>query len=165
MHAIEEQTAREVLASLMAVPKQTAAKALAQLEPEDFPSWIHQHIFEALPRVDYPHHGDQGAVAVLVNSYLLEAGLYQDNDNGLRDEMNKLVGVTGHPELLPAYINEMLENRWRREVEDYLNRGLQHVWNSPKRDLEQALAGINRVREYHQRTTPVQALKPAQNAA
>lgn len=165
MNTISDNQAREILAALMAVPARTAAETLGRLQAEDFPNWIHQRIFEALAEIQYPQQPGQGAVIDQAHHHLLEQGLLKDRDNGLRAEMTILAGITGHPELLPAYVNEVLENRWRRAAEDFAHRVLQHAWNSPKNDLVEALAGINTVREYFQRMAPVQAVKSAQNAA
>lgn len=165
MSALETTLSREVLAVLMAVPARTAAETLGRLQADDFPNWIHQRIFEALAEIQYPQQPGQGAVIDQAHHHLLEQGLLKDRDNGLRAEMTILAGITGHPELLPAYVNEVLESRWRRAAEDFAHRVLQHSWDSPKSDLVEALAGINTVREYFQRTEPVQAVKPAQNAA
>lgn len=165
MNTISDNQAREILAALMAVPARTATEILGRLQAEDFPNWIHQRIFGALTEIQYPQQPGQGAVIDQAHHHLLEQGLLKDRDNGLRAEMTILAGITGHPELLPVYVNEVLENRWRREAEDYFQRGLQHVWDSPKSDLVEVLAGINTVREYFQRMAPVQAVKSAQNAA
>ena len=165
MNIISDNTAREILAALMAVPARTAAETLGRLQAEDFPNWTHQRIFEALTEIQYPQQAGQGAVIDQAHHHLLEQGMLKDRDNGLRAEMNVMVNTTGHPELLPAYIKEILENRWRRAAEDFAHRVLQHSWNSPKSDLVEALAGINTVREYFQRMAPVQAVKSAQNAA
>lgn len=165
MNIISDNTAREILAALMAVPARTAAETLGRLQAEDFPNWTHQRIFEALTEIQYPQQAGQGAVIDQAHHHLLEQGMLKDRDNGLRAEMTILAGITGHPELLPAYTKEILENRWRRAAEDFAHRVLQHSWNSPKSDLVEALAGINTVREYFQRMAPVQAVKSAQNAA
>lgn len=151
--------ARQVLAAMIAAPEQLAHAV--QLQADDFPNWMHQTIFTALTALQYPRHSEPGSIMIQLNAALLEAGHYQDTDNGLRGEVVALAGIQGHPEMLPQFALELVEQRFRQDIADYAARITQHATNSPLTDVYTALAGIDTLRTTQKRLAPTQTLKAA----
>lgn len=151
--------ARQVLAAMIAAPERIAHAA--PLQADDFPNWIHQTIFTTLQEITYANHSEPGSVIIQLNRYLLAAGHYQDSDNGLRAEVQALAGIQGHPELLPTFTLELIEQRFRQDIADYAARITQHATNSPLTDVYTALAGIDALRTTQKRLAPAQTLKTA----
>lgn len=151
--------ARQVLAAMIAAPEQLAHAA--PLQADDFPNWIHQTIFTTLQEITYANHSEPGSVIIQLNRYLLAAGHYQDSDNGLRAEVQALAGIQGHPELLPTFTLELIEQRFRQDVADYAARITQHAANSPLTDVSAALAGIDTLRDTYKRLAPTQHITAA----
>ena len=151
--------ARQVLAAMIAAPERIAHAA--PLQADDFPNWMHQTIFTTLQEITYANHSEPGSVIIQLNAALLEAGHFQDTDNGLRDEVVALAGIQGHPEMLPQFALELVEQRFRQDVADYAARITQHATNSPLADVYTALAGIDALRDTQKRLAPTQTLKAA----
>lgn len=149
---------REILAALIAAPRPQATAAMARLEAEDFPLWQHKRIFEALGHVSFAQHQEPGAILVQVNDWLLQAGHYQDSDNGLRAEVSALVSTAGYPDILPHLVDAAISSRWRIDAQAYAERIIQHI-NSPDSDLVAALAGLEAVRIQYARLQATQAPK------
>lgn len=151
--------ARQVLAAMIAAPERIAHAA--PLQAEDFPNWMHQTIFTALTALQYPRHSEPGSIMIQLNAALLEAGHFQDTDNGLRDEVVALAGIQGHPEMLPQFALQLVEQRFRQDVADYAARITQHAANSPLTDVSAALAGIDTLRDTYKRLAPTQHITAA----
>ena len=151
--------ARQVLAAMIAAPERIAHAA--PLQAGDFPHWMHQTIFTALQSLTYAAHSEPGSIMIQLNAALLAAGHYQDSDNGLRAEVQALAGIQGHPELLPTFALELIEQRFRQDVADYAARITQHAANSPLTDVSAALAGIDTLRDTYKRLAPTQHITAA----
>lgn len=160
MSALEDTLSREVLASVIAAPAAQANAAMARLQASDFPNWIHQRIFHALDTVEFANHQEPGSVIIQLHSLLLEAGEFKDTDNGLRAELNALLETRGHPEQLPRFVSQVIDEAYRREAKDYKDRISQHI-NSPLEELDAALKGIDQVRLARMRIRPMNAVNAA----
>lgn len=160
MSALETTLSREVLASVIAAPAAQADAAMARLQASDFPNWIHQRIFHALDTVEFANHQEPGSVITQLHAVLLEAGELKDTDNGLRAELNALLETRGHPEQLPRFVSQVIDEAYRREAKDYKDRISQHI-NSPLEELDAALKGIDQVRAARMRIRPVSAVNAA----
>lgn len=139
---------QQILAALIHSPATPTAKAaLADLEPEDFDTWIHQTIYsEGLLKCDLPDHPEPGSVITQINRRLLASGHYQDTDNGLRQAVADLTSIVGHPEQLHYFVADLLEQRFRRAVGDFALAAVQHAQDSPLADVDAALARITELR-------------------
>ena len=160
MSALETTLSRELLASVIAAPAAQANAAMARLQAEDFPNWIHQRIFNALDAVEFANHQEPGSVITQLHAVLLEDGELKDTDNGLRAELNALLETRGHPEQLPRFVSQVIDEAYRREAKDYIDRVYQHI-NSPLEELDAALKGIEQVRAARMRTLPLNAVNAA----
>lgn len=154
--SMDTTAGREIIAAIIAAPHAQATAAMARLEVEDFPLWQHQRIFEALGHVSFAEHQEPGSVLIQANAWLLQAGHYQDSDNGLRTEVTALAEVRGHPELLPTFIDSIINQRWREEARTYAEHIIEHLQNTDS-DLVAALAGLDAVRAQYARITRPQA--------
>lgn len=140
-------TDQQVIAALIAAPAETTATAVDRLEPDDFNTWIHRTIYtEGLLKCALADHPEPGSIIIQINRHLLAAGLYRDTDNGLRAAVTDLAGITGHPEQLPTLVDELLEQRYRREVGDFALAAAQHAQDSPLADMDHSLTGIHEIR-------------------
>lgn len=143
--------AEQALAALVSAPAETARKAAARLEADDFEDWRHRTIFGALLKCSLADHPEPGSVMVQINGSLLADGHYRDQDNGLRTTVADLAGVIGHPEQLTGFVDELLEQRFRRAVTDYALAVADHASRSPLADVDAALARITELRRLRAR--------------
>ena len=161
MSALETTLSRELLASVIAAPAAQANAAMARLQAEDFPSWIHQRIFQALDAVEFANHQEPGSVLIQLNSVLLEAGELKDADNGLRAELNALLETRGHPEQLPRFVSQVIDEAYRSEFKAYGERLVANADNSALEELDAILKGIDQVRAARMRIRPMNAVNAA----
>lgn len=145
--------AEQVLAALINAPAKVAERSAQRIETADFENWTHQRIFEALLQCALADHQEPGSVIIQINAHLLEQGHYTDQDNGLRQAVADLAGVVGHPEQITGFVDELLEQRFRRAVADYALAIADHASRSPLTDVDTALAGIEELRRLRQRTS------------
>ena len=145
-------TAGQVLAGLIHAPVDLARATVARLEPEDFGTWIHRTIFsKGLLKCTLAEHPEPGSVIIQINRHLLAGGHYTDTDNGLRRAVEDLAGMVGHPEQLHLFVNDLIEQRYRRAVGDFALAAAEHATNSPIADVDAALARIEELRRLRQR--------------
>lgn len=161
MSALETTLSREVLASVIAAPAAQANAAMARLQASDFPNWIHQRIFHALDAVEFANHQEPGSVIIQLHAALLEAGELKDTDNGLRAELNALLETRGHPEQLPRFVSQVIDEAYRREVKAYGERLVANADNSALEELDAILKGIDQVRAARMRIRPMNAVNAA----
>lgn len=146
---MEILTGEQVIDGLIAAPAAVAREAAGRLEPEDFDNCHHRTIFQAWQKCDLPEHAAPGSVIAQINRHLLAQGLYRDTDDGLRSAVVALAGRTGHPEQLPLFIDDILTQRFRREVTAYALAIAEHAQASPLTDIDANLAriaGLRRLR-------------------
>lgn len=144
-----------LIAALIAAPKKTAHTTIQRLEPEDFDHWIHRTIFEALTQCSHADHSEPGSLIIQINRVLLASGHYQDQDNGLRAAVADLAGMQGHPEQLPMFTNELIEQRFRRAVTDHGHSLIGHAADSPLEDVDAVLRKVPELRRLRTRITPL----------
>ncbi|MDV2424531.1 hypothetical protein RAE13_08940 [Corynebacterium curieae] len=161
MSGLETTLSREVLASVIAAPAAQADVAMSRLQASDFPNWIHQRIFQALDAVEFANHQEPGSVITQLHAVLLEAGELKDTDNGLRAELNALLETRGHPEQLPRFVSQVVDEAYRREVKDYGERLVANADSSPLVELDAALKGIDHIRAIRMRIRPMNAVNAA----
>lgn len=152
---------RQVIAAIVAAPAHVAQETMPRIESDDF-DWIHARIFAALKECSFAEHQEPGSIVIQVHKALLEAGEFQATDNGLRQAMQELAQTTGHPEMLPMFINELVERRFRRAVGDFALSVAQHAEASPLEDVDASLRGMDELRRLRSRiltTKPAPALK------
>lgn len=160
--------AEQVLAALINAPADVAERSAQRIEPADFETWTHQRIFEALLQCALADHQEPGSVIIQINKHLIDAGHYTDQDNGLRNAVENLVGVVGHPEQLTGFVDELLEQRFRRAVGDYADSLVGHADSSPLEDVDAALRRITELRRLRARTSnqaPLQAVPEGKGVA
>lgn len=153
--------ADQVLAALINAPAPVAERSAKRIETADFETWTHQRIFDALLQCALANHQEPGSVIIQINKSLLEAGHLKDQDNGLRKAMEDLVGIIGHPEQLTGFVDELIEQRFRRAVCDYADALADHADRSPLADVDAALRRITELRRLRARINehaPLQAV-------
>lgn len=159
--------AEETLAALMCATATKAAPYLERLEPEDFPRWQHQRIFQALSHVTFPDdHSTFGSVYVQVHAHFLETGAYRDHDDGLRACFEDLVHHQGHVEQLDWLVSHLIEERFRARTVEELHSAIQYAETGPLEDVIGALRHLlDEPRRLYARikpdTTPIAAMKGA----
>lgn len=145
--------AQQILAALITAPAALAHDAAGRIETDDFEDWKYRTIFDAWQQCELADYPTPGSVLVQINARLLAAGHYRDTDNGLRALVAELAGITGHPEQLPAFVNELVEHRFRRAAVDYARAVAAHAHGSPLEDIRDALNGITELRRLYGRIT------------
>lgn len=143
--------AEQLLAALVSAPAKIIRRVVTQIEPEDFEDWKHRLIFEAFLESSPADHSAPGSLIQQINRHLLAAGHYQDQDNGLRAAVADLAGIRGHPEQLTMFINEFIEQRFRRAVADHGDSLISHAADSPLEDVDASLRQINELRRIRSR--------------
>lgn len=152
----------ESLAALINAPAGAASQFVNRVEPEDFEHWAYRTIYEIARTCKYPPVPVAGAVITQIHAGLLEGGHLKDrHDNGLKGIVLKLTGMTGFPEQLPWFSDQLIEHRFRRAVLDYADGIADHAERSPLGDVDTALAQIQELRRLRARisTTGDQPLK------
>lgn len=154
---IDRTLARQVLAGIIAAPAHLAASALAELDTGDFEHWIDAAVFDALGAVTFAEHQEPGSVITQVNRHLLDAGKYKGTDDGLRQFVVELAQTEGHPEMLPAFTRDLIEQRLRRDATDYALSVAGHAATSPLPDLITAMNEIAGLKVQSRRATAPEA--------
>lgn len=131
--------AGELLATIANAPRNAAANVLGYLEPEDFPEWQDQEIFQAFRQVVWADHPEPGSILIQVDRALREAGEYADRDNGLRARVYSLVTTQGHPEQLPEQAALLVEERYRRATREHFQTIADMADRAPLTDLDKAV--------------------------
>lgn len=136
---ITRTLARQVLAGIIAAPRNQATATINRLEPADFSHWVDRTIFEALQHVEFPEHDEPGSIITQLNRILLDSGAYTGTDNGLRAAMIDLAQTRGDVNQLHLIVDDLIETRLREETMKAAARVQQHASNSPLHDLDAAL--------------------------
>ena len=151
------------MAALIAAPEDLARTTVTRLEPDDFGDWQYRTIFtEGLLQCTLAEHPEPGSVIVQINRHLLAGGHYTDTDNGLRRAVEDLAGMVGHPEQLHLFVNDLIEQRFRREVTDYAAGLTKYAEHGPLADVDAALRQITKLRRLRARIDQVTPLKAVQ---
>lgn len=153
----DDSLSEQVIAALIAAPAHIAEAYIPRLEAEDFADWRFRLIFTSLTQCEFATHQEPGSLIIQINRHLLDAGHYKDTDDGLRATVQGLAGITGHPEMIHLFVEDLLEQRFRRAVAAFSLSAAKHAQLSPLQDVDASLRQVDELRRLRLRIQPATA--------